>query len=279
MEKTNSQSSVATTGDLKNKVVVITGGTRGIGLSIAQACAAAGAHVVVSGRKPIEAKGLHFVRADVTKSNDLQNLFSEAQKLGPVYGVICAAGIYGAIGPFRSCSIEEWIEGLEINLIGVARTIHAALPTMKGEGRIILFSGGGQAGMPNFSSYVTGKGAIWRMTETLGLELGKENIQVNAIMPGAVNTQFLDDLLKAGPDKVGDEFYKKALAQKKDGGTPPQKAVDLCLFLLSPKAKGLSGRTLSAVWDDYKTLAPQDIQATDLYQFRRVIDSRGGTRS
>ncbi len=265
--------------ELKGKVIVVTGGTRGIGLAIAEGCAAHGAQVVVSGRTAQSFKNLQFVKADVTRPEDQQNLFAEAKKKGPVFGVICAAGIYGVIGPFKDCSIEEWIDGIEINLIGTVRTVHAAIQTMHGQGRVILFSGGGQAGMANFSSYVTGKGAIWRLTETLGLELAKENIFVNAIMPGAVNTQFLDNLLKAGPAKVGQQFYDKAMAQKKDGGTPPQKAVDLCLYLLSQKSSGISGRTFSAVWDDYENLNPKQVQATDQFQFRRVIDSRGGTKS
>jgi NAD(P)-dependent dehydrogenase (short-subunit alcohol dehydrogenase family) len=133
-----------------------------------------------------------------------------------------------------------------------------------------LFSGGGQGALPNFSSYVTSKGAIWRLTETVAAEVLENQIYINAIAPGAVNTRFLDDLLKAGPEKVGEAFYRKALEQQKSGGVPPEKATELALYLLSEKSKGLSGKILSALWDPYPSFVDLDkITQSDLYTMRR----------
>jgi NAD(P)-dependent dehydrogenase (short-subunit alcohol dehydrogenase family) len=149
----------------------------------------------------------------------------------------------------------------------------------RGEGRIILFSGGGQGALPNFTSYVASKGAILRFTETLGAELAPHGVFVNAISPGAVNTKFLDDLLAAGPSKVGEAVYQKSLKQRQEGGVPPEKAADLALYLLSPEATGLCGKNLSAVWDNYRDMKnPAALSQTDLYTMRRVVDERGGTR-
>ena len=280
---------------LSQKVVVITGGGRGIGRSIALACASAGADVVVSARSKIEIESVaseiaHLgkgrslaIACDVSSSESVGNLFTQTEKhFGPVFGLICAAGVYGAIGPFDETSFEEWEEGVRINLIGTARCMHEALKGMRKRksGRVILFSGGGQAAMPCFSSYVTGKGGIWRLTETLGAEYAPHGVWINAVTPGAVNTKFLDDLLAAGPVKVGQEFYQKSLKQRDEGGVPPQKAAELVMYLLGPDSIGLSGRTLSAIWDSYREIKDAAaVSKTDLYTMKRVVTPEGGTRN
>ncbi len=279
---------------LKNKSVIITGGGRGIGRALALACKKAGAFVTVAARSKTdldetsaELKAINndlphlAIRCDVTSSTELVHLFNSAQeKFGPLHGLICAAGVYGAIGPFADSPFEEWAAAVDINLTGTARSIHAAIPHMARGARIILFSGGGQAAMPNFSSYVTSKGGIWRLTETLGAELAAREIYVNAIAPGAVNTKLLDDLLTAGPDKVGADVYQKSLEQKKAGGQGSEKAADLTLYLLSEKSAGLYGKTLSAVWDPYKDF--QDLpkmSKSDIFTAKRVVDYDGNTRA
>jgi NAD(P)-dependent dehydrogenase (short-subunit alcohol dehydrogenase family) len=281
--------------DLSNRHVIVTGGSRGIGLSIALACKKAGANVTVLARsekdlalaeaelkkvRP-EAKCL-AIRADVTDDKELTNAFQKsAEAFGPLYGLICASGVYGAIGPFSSVNFEDWEKTISINLTGTARTIHRALKHMtKPEGaRIIVFSGGGQGPMPNFSDYVTSKGAIWRLTETLGAELAPKKIYLNAIAPGAVNTRLLDELIDAGPDRVGKEYYEKSLQQRETGGQSPDKAAELTLYFLSEKSAGLYGKTLSAVWDRYQEFENlEQISKSDLFCYRRVVDAKGNTR-
>lgn len=284
-----------TSKSLAGKLVVVTGGGRGIGQAIALGCAREGARIIITARSSAELKETaeHIrehtgttcipVTCDVSNPKDTQLLQDAIRSAGgELYGLICAAGVYGSIGSFAETPFEEWTKAIEVNLIGTARTIHGCLPYLRKSthGRVVLFSGGGQAAMPHFSAYTTSKGGIWRLTETLGAELAEQGIFLNSIAPGAINTRLLDDLLEAGPEKTGAVFYQKSLEQKKKGGESPEKAVNLCLYLLSEKSKGLYGKTISAVWDDYQNIQdPEALSHTDIYCMRRVVDARGGTRA
>lgn len=272
--------------NLKNKVVVVTGGGRGIGREIALAAAAEGAKVVIAARSEKElrdtadlildktANSVFSFRCDVSSTQEVTAFFERVEKeVGPVYGLICAAGIYGPMGLLEETSLDEWEQAIDINLMGTVRCLHSALKKMKprGEGRIVLFSGGGEGKFPRFSSYVAGKGAIWRLTETLAAEAFDAGVYINAIAPGAVNTKFLDELLEAGPEKAGQDAYDKALKQKEGGGASAGKAAKLVLYLLGEKAKGLSGKILSALWDDYESFSQTEkITHSALYNVRRV---------
>jgi NAD(P)-dependent dehydrogenase (short-subunit alcohol dehydrogenase family) len=284
-------------GSLQNKLIVVTGGSRGIGKEIAFACAREGAKVIITARSEGELKKTaeeivsstgspcSTVVCDVSSTQDILKLVQairpQSQKL---YGLVCAAGIYGSIGSFLDTPFEEWEKAIDVNLKGTALTIHQLAPFMKNApasegGRVIVFSGGGQGAMPNFSSYVTSKGAIWRLTETLAAELASHQIYLNAVAPGAVNTKLLDELLEAGPSKVGYDFYQKSLKQKNQGGESAKKAADLCLHLLSKAAHGLYGKTISAIWDPYSEWDQLEaLSKSDIYTYKRVIDSAGNTR-
>ena len=88
------------------------------------------------------------------------------------------------------------------------------------------------------------------MTEILASELKEDAIDVNAVAPGAVNTDMLDEILNAKDDVTVDE-YKSALNRKKNGGESPSQITKLCQFLLSPSSNGISGKLLSASWDPW----------------------------
>ncbi len=272
---------------LNGKTAVITGGSRGIGLAIAEGFAKAGANLLLISRNQEElekAKSklvsfsikVEICPADISDPKSAGNaLVILSEKFGGRVDILVnAAGIYGPIGPAVENDLNEWRKVIDINLIGTFLMIKMFAPLMKkqGGGKIINFVGGGEGAFPNFSGYAASKGAIARLNETVAAELQSFNISVNAIAPGAVNTKMLDDLLAAGPEKVGQETYEHFLKQKQEGGVPPQKAADLCLFLASDKADGITGKVLSAVWDNYDKfpLFKDEIINPNFYNLRRT---------
>jgi NAD(P)-dependent dehydrogenase (short-subunit alcohol dehydrogenase family) len=150
-----------------------------------------------------------------------------------------------------------------------------AIPLMRRHdyGKIIVISGGGATRpLPRFSAYAASKAAVVRFAETLAYELRGSGIDVNSIAPGALNTQMLDEVLEAGPERAGQSFYDKAVEQKAKGGTPLDIAAHLVAFLASPACDGISGRLISAVWDNWQYLPQEYLQENnpDRYTLRRV---------
>jgi 3-oxoacyl-[acyl-carrier protein] reductase len=104
------------------------------------------------------------------------------------------------------------------------------------------------------------------------------SIDVNAVAPGSLNTRLLDEVLEAGPERVGHAFYEQALKQKESGGTPIERGAALCVFLASSSGDRITGKLLSAVWDPWEDL-PQhvdDLASSDIYTLRRIVPSDRG---
>ena len=127
--------------------------------------------------------------------------------------------------------------------------------------------------LPFFSAYAASKAALVRLTETFAEELKEARVDVNAIAPGALNTRLLDEVLAAGPQREGQDFYRRSLQQKQEGGAPLERGAELAVFLASPRSDGLSGRLISAVWDDWAALPGQKerLMASDVYTLRRIV--------
>lgn len=177
--------------------------------------------------------------------------------------LINCAGVYGPIGQFHTNNLQDWQSAVQINLLGTANVCHAFLPLMlkKKKGKIVNLSGGGAVQpFPNFSSYAVSKAAVVRFTENLAKEYKDKNIQVNAVSPGAINTLFLDQVIKAGAKKVGTEFYQKSVEQKKTGGDSPELAAELMLFLCSKFAHNLTGKLIAAKWDSWKNFTKEQVE-------------------
>jgi len=125
--------------------------------------------------------------------------------------------------------------------------LNSALKKAK-RGRIINISGGGTTSpFPNYSSYACSKTAIVKLTENMSVEYPK--IDINAIAPGFIRTRLADQTLKA-KEKAG-KFYNKTQKMVKSGGQSMKKAVDLVMFLLSKESEGISGKLISAQYDDW----------------------------
>ena len=116
-----------------------------------------------------------------------------------------------------------------------------------------------------------------RFAETLAIELAERSVDVNAIAPGALNTRMLDELLEAGPARVGEAFYQKALEQKRSGGTPLARGAELAVWLASTASNGITGKLLSAAWDQWRQLPEhRDELVSDIYTLRRIVPADRG---
>jgi NAD(P)-dependent dehydrogenase (short-subunit alcohol dehydrogenase family) len=275
---------------LAGKATIITGAGRGIGRAIALAFAREGADVLVASRtlpevaetaEEARALGRHALalKVDVSSRDEVQRMVAQGlEEFGKVDILVNNAGTYGSIGPVVHNDPEKWVQTIRINLFGAFFCARAVLPFMirQGRGKIINLSGGGASSpLPNFSAYAASKAAIVRLTETLAEEVKGFNIQVNAIAPGAVNTRLMDEVLAAGA-AAGEQMLAQTRRQKETGGVPPEKAAALAVFLASEESDGLSGRLISAVWDDWESMNARidEIMASDLYTLRRVTESK-----
>ena len=274
--------------ELEDKNCIITGGGRGIGKAIARAFAREGANLVLASRTTSElevAKGeieglstkrVGVIPTDVSQPKEVRELVSFAlREFGTIDILVNCAGIYGPIGLTTDVDSEKWLQTVRINLYGTFLCIQAVLPTMieNKKGKIINLSGGGAASpLPRFSAYGASKAAVVRITETMAEEVLEYHIDINAIAPGAVNTKLLDHVLEAG-EAAGKDFLLRAMKQKQEGGIPPEKAAELAVFLASSKSDGLTGRLISAVWDNWHEIPRHldKIMSSDIFTLRRIV--------
>ncbi|OGH64470.1 MAG: hypothetical protein A2821_03035 [Candidatus Magasanikbacteria bacterium RIFCSPHIGHO2_01_FULL_41_23] len=270
---------------LSNKHAIITGGSKGIGRAIAKAFVQRGATILIVARSLSELQAtqaelgsdsVSIYQADISQPLEVDNLFVEIKKKwGDKLDILInAAAIYGSKGFLEDTNVEDWLQTIMINTYGTMLMTRGALPLMKSQikGRIINFSGGGEGSFPRFSAYATSKGAIIRFTESIAEEVKPWDITVNAIAPGPVNTSLLQEVLDAGPEIVGTDFYERSKMQQKEGGVSPEKAGELCLWLASKQSDGLTGKVLSAVWDKYEDIPQhlEEIMNSDVYNWRRI---------
>lgn len=274
---------------LSGKKAIVTGGARGIGLAITKELIKKKVTVVICSRTESElneaaeklnttGKNVYAFVADVSDTNDCKNLMNFSNKvLGGIDILVNNAGVYGPIGLLEENDFDLWYKAMQINLLAAVYLSRAILPIMKknGKGKIINLCGSGVGGprsLPRFSAYFTSKIAIAGFTENLGEELKDYNIQVNCVSPGGVNTKLTDYLINCGPKKAGQEMYASALNQKKSGGTPAELVAKLVAFLSSNKSDHITGRFLSAKWDNIEKLSKNVKLSANIYRLRRIDD-------
>lgn len=270
------------------KTALIIGGSGGIGTEIARLFLKNGFRVVVFARG---GAALRALRRVLEKEGDIRALSVDvsdyaqvkkgvaavARRSRGIHTLINAAGVHGAMGFLPETDVKKWHEAVRVNLLGTFNAIHAVMPYMRRarSGKIINFSGGGTASpRPFFSAYAASKAGIVNLTQNLAAELRekKARIEVNVVAPGAVSTRLLDEMLAAGPKKVGAKEYKNLVAQKKNGGASAENVAELCLFLASKESDGISGKFISAVHDNWRSLSKhkKTLMSTDIYTLRRV---------
>ena len=279
------------TRSLEKRAALVTGASQGLGLAIARAFVEAGSSVMLCARDlamlesardellPLAGAGQHVLieAADVSKPDQVLRLATIACEALPGLQILVNnAGVYGPMGRLEDVEWIEWEAAVRVNLLGTALMCRAAVPRMRerGYGKILNLSGGGATGpLPRFSAYAASKAAVVRLTETLADELRDDHIDVNAVAPGALNTRLLDQVRAAGPEKVGREFHERAVKQRDEGGVPLEKGAALAAFLASAASDGITGRLLSAVWDDWERLPERraELEKSDVFTLRRIV--------
>jgi 3-oxoacyl-[acyl-carrier protein] reductase len=281
---------------LEGTRALITGANQGFGYAVAERFLSEGARVFLCardeerlGRAGTELQrhapgqqSVFWARADVSRPSEVDDLIRRVVvAFGGLDVLVCNAGVYGPKGRIEDVDWDEWTAAVAVNLGGAFLCCRAALPHLRaqGRGKIVLLSGGGATKpMPFLSAYAASKTALVRFGETLAEELKGTGIDVNAIAPGALNTRLMEEVLEAGPDRVGRGFYDQTLKQKETGGTPLETGAALCAFLASAESDGITGRLISALWDPWQDLPRHRelLSASDIYTLRRIVPEDRG---
>ncbi|MCF7689292.1 MAG: SDR family oxidoreductase [Cephaloticoccus sp.] len=274
---------------LNQRNTLVTGGSQGLGRHIVEAYLTAGANVHFCARTAADVErtqrelapglspGQRLIGTvcDIGVPADVDALFAAIGQAGPLHVVVNNAGIYGPIGPTEEISLADWNQTWQVNVTGTLLVCQHAVRAMKplGGGKIITISGGGATNpMPRLVAYAATKAAVVRMTETLAEEYREDHIDVNAVAPGALRTRMNQQVLEAGPDKAGAEFYAKNQQWADGGAADPSLAAALCVWLASPESHGITGKLISAQWDPWKEPDKFRALATgDVYTLRRIV--------
>lgn len=284
------------TESLRGRVAIVTGANQGLGLEIARAYLAAGARVMICARDEAllasaadalataagHADNVAAIATDVTDATAVQALVDRTlERFGGLHILVNNAGVYGPMGASEDVDWTEWARAVEINIHGSVIPCRAVTRHFRAQryGKIVQISGGGATNpLPRISAYAASKAAIVRFAESLALEVKEAGIDVNSIAPGALNTRMLDQVLTAGPDTVGQDFYDRMVKTKAKGGTPLEVGAGLAVFLGSAASDGITGRLLSAVWDPWAGLADHrdELDDSDIYTLRRIVPADRG---
>jgi 3-oxoacyl-[acyl-carrier protein] reductase len=200
--------------DMPDRVVLVTGGNRGIGLAIAEAFRAGGDRVAVTHRtEPVD--GFLSVRCDVTSGDDVEAAFKEVeQQLGPVEVLVANAGT-NRDGLLIQMSEEAFTSVVDTNLVGAYRVAKRATPKMirARTGRIVLISSvvalSGSGGQTN---YAASKAGLIGFARSLAREIGSRNVTVNVVAPGFIETDMTAELTGARKDELMGQIPLKRFA-------------------------------------------------------------------
>jgi NAD(P)-dependent dehydrogenase (short-subunit alcohol dehydrogenase family) len=238
---------------LQGKRVLITGGGTGAGENLALGFAAAGAEVVISGRRlaPLQAvaeraAGIRVVQADVTDEASVKAMFAAA---GVCDVVIANAGAADS-APMAKTSLDQWNAMIAVNLTGVFLTLREGLMQMTGWGRLIsVASTAGLKGYAKVAPYAAAKHGVIGLTRSLALEIARKPVTVNAICPGFLDTPMTEHSVAVIAEKTG-----KTLAEARavlEGLNPqnrlfqPSEVTAAALYLASEGARGVNGQCIT----------------------------------
>jgi len=247
--------------DLKGKVALVTGGGTGLGTAIAQRFVKENAKVVISGRRKDKLEAVAktmpkgtcvVVQGDVTKTEDAKAMVDATLELGKgKIDVLVNNAASDCKGSVIDLKTEDWRRILDINLTGPFIMMKAALPYMikQKSGAIInIASLGGTRCLPDMPVYNTSKAGLIMLSQQVALDYGKYGIRVNAVCPGGIDTEMLDEMIlplaKAlgGTKQDGLDFFSKDVPIRRV--SRPDEITGICVYLASDDSAFMTGSAL-----------------------------------
>jgi len=243
---------------LQNKTVIVTGAGGGLGEGIARVCHREGANLVIADLRSTAAQNVAqslggralAVTCDVRETDDLERLVDQAvRQFGRIDGLVNNAGV-NFVKPFLDTTPEEWERVINVDLRGVFFLSQAVCRQMlkqkpRGGSIVNISSVHSQSVLPGSGPYDAAKWGVVGMGKSIAVELATENIRVNAISPGLLNTQIWSDIQAAAPDP-------KACAEYWNSNIPiarviePAEIGELAAFLLSDRSGCITGANIYA---------------------------------
>ncbi len=272
----------------EKRYCLITGASRGLGQMLAEhfwnqgwslillARGQQALNDVVMSLQERAGQSVHMIVADLADPTEIEQIVKTAVSLFPrLDALINNAGIQGAVGPLWENDWDEWQDTLQVNLLAPVGLCRLIAPWMieTGGGSIISLSGGGATGpRANFSAYATAKAGLVRFSETLAEELKPHNVRVNCIAPGAMGTAMLAEVVAKGEAAAGNKEYEIAARILREGGASMLSVAELCYFLATNASNGITGKLISAVWDNWEDWPEhiEELHTSDAYTLRRI---------
>lgn len=197
----------------RDKVVIVTGGTKGIGLGCVRAFLDAGSRVIFCARDQVGGDALadelkasgdaYFIKCDVSNPDEVGELIDKTkQKYGRIDCLVNNAGWHPPHRPIDDFTVEEFRDVLDLNLVSVFAACKFALPHLRKTGGNIINMSSlvGQMGQLYAVTYVASKGAITAFTKALAIDEAKYGVRVNSVSPGNIYTPLWQDAIDASPD-------------------------------------------------------------------------------
>lgn len=244
--------------DLDGRVIVVTGGTSGIGLAIVRQLAAEGAHPVTVARRSPEPgllpKGVDTLNADLSDATTAAEVIAEVRaRHGRLDGLVNNAALFDTRDSFADLEDDLWERTFAVNLLAPVRLVRAAIPAMRETGGSIVHVGSEAARMPNptLAPYAASKAALLSVSKSLAVELGPAGIRSNVVSPGPTRTALFDapggfaDQLAARFGTDADSAVERFIQEERRLPTgkigQPEDVAGLVTYLLSPRAAQVTG--------------------------------------